>query len=282
MIKSLSAGTSENVDINMYYCGTQNCEPNHDYGPALRDHYLIHYISGGEGVFSADGNTYKLVEGQGFLIYPNVISYYKADGQNPWTYSWVAFNGLKAGHYLKQTGLSRENPVFTYNNDSYLKDCIDEMIECRNIISGRDLRLTGLLYMFLSKLIETNGTGSQDYYTTERSNHYIDLAVRYIHMNYSRSITISEIASSIGLDRSYLSSLFKKKLNVSPQEYLLNLRIEKSCVLMGNESLTIGNISRSVGYNDPLHFSKIFRKIKNVSPSKYRENLLKNKHRGCR
>ena len=43
--------------------------------------------------------------------------------------------------------------------------------------------------------------------------------------------------------------------------------------LMQNPELTIGDISRSVGYEDPFQFSKIFKKIKGVSPSEFRNNL---------
>jgi YesN/AraC family two-component response regulator len=89
-------------------------------------------------------------------------------------------------------------------------------------------------------------------------------------MNYSRKMTISELARSIGLDRSYLGSIFKEQLSTSLQNYLKNYRMDKACELMKNETLSIGDISRSVGYDDPLLFSKLFRKCKGVSPREYR------------
>lgn len=282
MFKSLFTKTTESMDLNMYCCGKQECEPGHDFGPAVRDHYLIHYIFEGEGIFSVDGNTYRLGQGQGFLIYPDIVTYYKADMVNPWVYAWVGFKGLKAFHYLKLAGLSRENPIFSYNTDSYLKDCLNEMVESNHTASSQDLKLTGLLYMFISRLVEMNGSNiAADNPVMDRSDYYVNQAIRCMEINYSRNISISEIAASIGLDRSYLGSLFKKKLNVSPQEYLLKLRIEKACQLMVNENLTIGDISRSVGYGDQLHFSKMFKKIKHVSPTEYRKRLLESRASGC-
>jgi transcriptional regulator GlxA family with amidase domain len=62
-------------------------------------------------------------------------------------------------------------------------------------------------------------------------------------------------------------------LKTSPQEYLINFRIEKACELMQANLLSIGDIARSVGYDDPLTFSKVFRKLKGVSPSKFRSSI---------
>ena len=118
MFKSLFTKTTESMDLNMYCCGKQECEPGHDFGPGVRDHYLIHYIFEGEGIFSVDGNTYRLGQGQGFLIYPDIVTYYKADLANPWVYA------CRSALRLSITSLAGlpENPIFTYNTDSYLKD----------------------------------------------------------------------------------------------------------------------------------------------------------------
>jgi AraC-like DNA-binding protein len=69
--------------------------------------------------------------------------------------------------------------------------------------------------------------------------------------------------------------IFKKYFNLTPQDFLINFRIEKACSLMQNPELTIGDISRSVGYNDQMLFSRVFKKIKGIPPSRYREKINK-------
>ena len=81
-------------------------------------------------------------------------------------------------------------------------------------------------------------------------------------------MTISELARSIGLDRSYLGSIFKEQLSTSLQNYLKNYRMDKACELMKNETLSIGELG--LWLDDPLLFSKLFRKCKGVSPREYR------------
>jgi mannose-6-phosphate isomerase-like protein (cupin superfamily) len=79
MRQDIPADRLINSDLNMYHCGTEDCAPGHDYGPAVKDHYLIHYILDGKGTFHVGEKIYQLGKGQGFLICPNVITYYQAD-----------------------------------------------------------------------------------------------------------------------------------------------------------------------------------------------------------
>lgn len=271
MFEKIYINDLQHTELNMYRCGIEDCNSGHSWGPAIRDHYIIHYVLGGKGIFQIDGNTYTLSANDGFLICPNSIVFYQADMNEPWSYAWVGFNGIKADAYMKQAGLSILNPVFKYETDAYLKDCLMKMIDSKDIARGREIKLLGLLYEFLSKLIEIAGNKSILQTGINRKEEYIKKALEFIQMNYSRKISISEMAHYIGLDRSYLYLLFSKYLKVSPQDFLITFRIDKACELMNNKSLSLGDISRSIGYEDPLQFSKVFKKIKGLSPREYRK-----------
>ena len=260
-----------NSDLNMYQCGTEKCEAGHYYGPAVRDHFLIHFIHSGKGKFRIGQKEYSLHKGQGFLICPDIITYYQADLLNPWHYSWVGFHGLKAANYLTHAGLTMENPIFTCGDDDKIGDCFHRMLEAKYLQRGREVRLLGLLYLFLSQLIEHCGKDAVYEHLGNRKDTYVQKAIEYIQMNYSRKMSIAELAHQLGLDRSYLGSVFKEKLDTSLQDFLLQYRINKACELLRSTSLSIGDISRSVGYDDPLLFSKLFGKNKGVPPREYRK-----------
>jgi len=259
------------TDIDMYQCGEERCKPGHDYGPAVRDHFLIHYILEGKGKFYVGDRTYELGRNQGFLICPDIITYYKADYEEPWHYVWVGFNGLKAESYLRQASITVDNPIFTYDCDNFIRNCFDEMIKAENVLKGREIRLTGLLYLFLSRLIEKNSKENSANNDEDNKELYVKKAIEYIQRNYSRKLTINNMAKYIGLDRSYLGSLFKQYMGMPPQQYIMEFRIDKACELMENPILSIGDISRSVGYADQLLFSKTFKKIKGICPRDYRK-----------
>lgn len=262
-----------NLDLKLYYCGTQDCSPNHSCGPAIKEHYKIHYIHKGKGIFRLGNETYHLKDGQGFLISPNVIAYYKADDKEPWSYSWCAFDGINAEAYLKRANLTNSNPIFEYNKDDKINKCFKEMIQSTNWEKSSDLRLQSLLYLFLATIIDEAILDSSYEETKTNKNIYINKAIHFIHINYSRKIRVSEVAKFIGLDRKYISKLFKDIVGVTIQDYLISFRINKAKEMMKDKQLSIGDISRSVGYDNPLIFSKIFKKVNGMSPSKYRDSI---------
>jgi AraC-like DNA-binding protein len=60
-------------------------------------------------------------------------------------------------------------------------------------------------------------------------------------------------------------------MGVSPKDYMLEYRMKKAVEFLADESLSIGNIAYSVGYKDPLTFSKMFKVKMGVSPTEYRK-----------
>ncbi len=92
---------------------------------------------------------------------------------------------------------------------------------------------------------------------------------KFIEDNYFRELHMKELAQQFGYSHSTMFNAFKKAYNISPLEYLLTLRIEKSKQLLSNKlnDLSIGEIARIVGFNDPLYFSRVFHKKTGITPS---------------
>lgn len=262
----------DGVDIIVYQFGMEKCKKLHSYGPAIRDHYLIHFILEGSGVFYVNGKSYRIKKNQGFLICPSVVTYYEADKEEPWIYTWVGFKGIKAEKHLKLANLDQDNPVFECKEADFVQKCFEDMKKSTELKYGRELRLQGLLIMFLSELIEE--AGKNVIISSNYKEIYIKKSLQFVETNYSRKISISEMAKSVGLNKNYFSTFFRENIGVTPQQYIIKYRVNKACELMNNQGLTIGDISRSVGYDDTLGFSKIFKKEKGISPSKYRQQVL--------
>ncbi|MDQ0230754.1 AraC-like DNA-binding protein [Metabacillus malikii] len=258
------------TDLYLTQYGKEKCLPAHDHGPAMRDYYLIHYIFHGKGTFKVGKNTYHLKEGQGFLICPDTITYYQADEAEPWHYYWMGFNGYQADNLLNQANLSRENPIFDTSLHYQLTQQFEQL--CNNKMADQrdELESIGQLYLLLS-LLACGQTKDEATDSSDKHIKYVSQVVDFIKMNYANKITVAEIASLIGLNRSYLSSIFKKYMNQSIQGYLIQHRIQVAKELLRKKEITIGDIARSVGYSDPLLFSKVFKKVCGISPLNYRK-----------
>jgi AraC-like DNA-binding protein len=263
------------TDLEIAECGTQKCAPGYSYGPALRDFYLIHFIHSGRGLFRIGDREFYLKAGDLFLIPPNLKIFYCADSINPWHYSWIAFHGTKAEFYLKRANLSQENPVVSSNCYEYINQCFKDMMSTRNSSRNKEIYLLGIFYLLLSNLIEQAPVNSLDEVDADSKQDYVNKAVEFIKINYSKKISITNIAEHVGVDSKYLCKVFKAKLKISPYKFLLCIRIDKACELLQNDTLTIGDISRSVGYEDQLLFSKMFKRSKGISPREFRQSYMK-------
>lgn len=264
---------SKAADLYMYYCGSSPCEPGHTFGPAVREHYVIHYIISGEGTLFIDGQEYHLHKNQGFLLCPGIVSKYQASNTSPWEYIWIGFHGLNAASYLKSANLSTDNPVFTYDKDEKLKECLADMVKTYDNYSfGANLRMQSLLYQLFAELIDNN-TAQRKPNTMTTQYNYVRKSLEFIQMNYMNDLNVNKLAEYINLNRSYLCTLFKKTLNTSPQTYIAQYRINRACELLKNPAYLISDISLMVGYKDYAVFQRYFKKIIGISPSQYRKTL---------
>lgn len=260
---------SDNPNLYLMYWGKEACKPNHSFGPGLRDMYKVHFIHQGTGIVRTPGETYKLTVGQAFFTFPGHVVFYQADEVDPWTYSWIGFRGEQADSILSRTSLSPVRPVFPM--DVKVMPNLYEMLnEATQVEGSRDLRLSALLLDFLSVVIELAPASPIAFAHRRSRDEYIHRCLDFLHNHYSENIMVQQLASMIGLDRKYLSVIFRETTGLPPQQYLLAYRMERACELLKKGTLTIGEVARSVGYQDALVFSKAFKKLKGISPKQYR------------
>ena len=188
-------------DLYVYCCGCSQTLPHHSFGPAIKPHFMIHYIINGKGTFSFDGKSYPLREGNGFLIIPEELAYYEADGDEPWTYVWVGFGGKRAAEIVSQLGLSMEHPIFRSDKADTLYDIVKDMMD-HNTFSTEDvLRRNGLLSLFLSEIASTTII-TEHKASSSKGNNYVQKAQAFIRQNYCNPIKITDVASYVCVNRS--------------------------------------------------------------------------------
>ena len=147
------------------------------------------------------------------------------------------------------------------------------MLEAHQLTYANELRRNAFLRLVLAELIAdyqqmTRGANTVYHYSGAV---YAKHAMEYITNHYNERLKINELADYIGVNRSYLASNFKKTFGCSPQEFLVNLRMEKAKVLLKKQDLSISEVANVVGYTDQLAFSKAFKKHFGSSPSTYKD-----------
>ena len=272
--KCLESVEKSQHDLYLCYCGIQDCYPGHAFGPSKRTEYLVHVVLSGKGTFTVGDKTYPLTAGSIFLICPGITTFYQADKNEPWTYVWFGFNGLKADALMRYAGLSADNPVNTVPDTEPYKSGVLGILDSCQLTFSNEFKREAYLYTLAAKLVDdlhdSSNLVSEPCYSYQT---YVDHTLDYIENNYFRNIKISDIADYIGINRSYLTTCFKKSTNMSPRQYLNEYRINKAKELLANTNSPIHAIAAQVGYEDSLAFSKVFKNSTDLSPKAYRESL---------
>lgn len=245
-------------------------------GPIVRDSTAIQCCTAGRGVLVLSGKEFPIEKGQCFVSFPNVVMEERADDHDPWGLLWVSFNGRKIRAYLDSVGINEQNPIFPWPYNQHIANCIQEILSLR--LSTEISALLSELHQtscVCAMLIEIFHLCKTDGITIPKGNSqesFVHTALSYIESHYGKNTKISEIADYVGLNRSYLYTIFKKHMGMSMQDYLISYRMKKACDFLSLPQATISNVAYSVGY-DPLTFSKIFKRTIGVSPTEYRKQL---------
>lgn len=259
------------MELALNYCGIEECRPAYFHSPPKRSIYLIHIILRGKGILEIDDQTFHLGENDAFLIPPYRKGSYRADQEEPWVYMWIGFSGLKAYECLAKAGFGQQRLVRQVACTERLHGIIRKMLEIPQLTLVNELRRNSMMQWFLSELIEEYQVlhKNQDTYSYSAAA-YVNYAKEFLAENYNRKVKVNDLAERIGINRSYLAKSFKKMIGCSPQQFLVNLRMEKAVTMLKNTEFPINQIAAEVGYENPLTFSKIFKQRYGISPKNYR------------
>lgn len=264
------------MDLGIYQAGEESCVPGHVFGPAARNHYLFHYVHSGKGILMAPDEqgrnvTWQVKAGQGFMLFPGQVTTYVADAEDPWTYSWIEFDGLKIQPALEAMELRSSAPVWKSRDDQARETMIREMQTIVHHTDESILEITGHLYLFFASFCKA-GTHAPVRPSSSLADFYVREAISFFELHYSENITIEETAAALGISRNYLAKIFRKIAGSSPQEFLMRYRMNQAAMLLSVSEEKIADIARRVGYENQLHFSRAFKSFFGVSPRAYRNS----------
>ena len=282
-------------------------KPHGDYGfPVLVSHERLSYfetgsflwhwhpeleltlVMDGEIAYQVNDSLYHLKEGEGLFCNSNMLHSGRGEKGRDCSYLSVTFHprflyGYSSsviqekymGHILKNPALAS---IKLDPETGWQKRILDQIDRIR-VLDGQkpasmELQIQIALLEIWKEIYEHVDAGAQDSREQGRDMDRIRTVMEYIQKHYAEKITLEELADQIHLCRSESCRMFKRYMNETMFEYLLNYRIEKSLELLGRPQMDVTQIAGMVGFGNPGYYSRIFRRKMGCTPLEYRKGRL--------
>ena len=244
------------------------------YRPRGRVDYQLIYISAGQAHFHFDNeeNDTIVTAGNMVLFRPRELQKYEYYGEDKTEVYWVHFTGSDVKNILRKYGIKDNMRTFfvgtSLEYERIYKRMISELQRCQDDYEELLTILMRHLLISIHRELQKKRKLSDVYLDNE-----MDMAAQYFSNNYSNKINIEEYAQSRGMSISWFIRSFKKYTGTTPMQYIVSARIANAQLLLETTQYSVSEISRIVGYDNPLYFSRLFHKTKGFSPSEYRKKI---------
>ena len=106
---------------------------------------------------------------------------------------------------------------------------------------------------------------------TERAPRAVTEALAFIHDNYARELSLTDIADAVHLSRFHLARVFKQSLGVSPHQYLIRLRVNNAGWLLSaaSDERSVAEVATAVGFADQSHLTRHFKRVTGFTPRQF-------------
>ncbi len=240
----------------------------------MHDYYVIGLIDQGTQSFSHRGTKY--VTPQGGLVFLNPGEAHTGEAVDGDGFKYYALYPTIT--HIKRivsdlTGRDSEIPLFKNIrvDDLKLAKQLQQLhTALRSDISP--LQSECMLVCLLTSLVKSYADIRFSEIPVGKEYKAIEMAKEYIHANWSKRVTLSELAQIIGLSRYYFLRLFSHVIGMPPHAYLESVRFihAKQLIKVG---LPLNDISYATGFSDQSHFTNRFKKYLGVTPGQYAKGL---------
>lgn len=234
--------------------------------------YILLYCISGNGNIVLSKHEISLTPNTFYIIPARTPHKYMADLKNPWTIYWVHFGGDNSENIYRKfsdTVKTESIPVSYDERRVFLLNNIMEVLEHGYSIDNLD-------YINISLWQLLNSFMYDEYFIkigkSDKGDDLAKKAISYVINNLDQPLVIKDIAEYFNYSNSHFLTIFKSKTGFTPIQYFNNLKVQKACMYLSFTDMSIKEICFSLGYNDPLYFSRLFKKVIGESPNSYRAN----------
>ena len=242
-----------------FYCDNTYCVERDNHNS-----YLLMYIKQGSGSVYYNNKTFNVKANDIVLLNCNRPHMYKTEN---WETLWVHFNGNVSDEYC-QLLYDRFGCVISLQDSTLITDYIIMMLDS---FKNEEVLNEALISCYIQRMLTELLLISSNFIKEKNGNsNAIIESINFIQNNYSRKISLEELAKYVCISPFYFSRIFKKETGYSPYEYITMVRLNHAKTLLKTTDILIKEIAFTVGFNSESNFVTCFKGHVDITPSKFR------------
>ena len=239
----------------------------------------------GEILYQVNDNSCLLKAGEGLFCNTNVLHAGRHGNSADCSYLSVTFhprllygynNSLMQNRYME--GILRDPELASIHfkpEVDWQKKVLEQIRKIQRLSADKaeasELKIQIALMEIWLLIYEHVEPGAEEQSGQDRDTERIRCIMVYIQEHYAEKITLEELAEQIHLCRSESCRLFKRYMNASIFDYLLDYRVERSLPILRDDRLDVTQIAGMTGFSNPAYCAKIFRRKMGCTPFQYRK-----------
>ncbi|MGX8832791.1 AraC family transcriptional regulator [Amedibacillus sp. YH-ame6] len=255
-------------EILGYYYQVRNA--NYTFPGEKHEFWELTFIDNGELETTVDDETYKLDEMDLILYAPGQYHTQKTGDSKSCSYLTLLFEMDVPEPFLLTNRVYHAHRDIHAALNNFIKISSNEMLYDSELMLCylKEMIIKILQYDFLTSS-PIASTPMQQRFESELLNEIII----YINEHVYEQLTIEEICMKFLISRSSLQTLFKNNLSVAPKQYISDLKLSKSKLLIKESIYTISEISSMLGFTSIHYFSRKFKQQYGITPTDYAKTI---------
>jgi len=238
-----------------------------DKGRILNEFHIV-LITKGEGIFESKATgKINVFDGDAFLLFPGIWHRYKPKKSTGWTERWVGFSGKIASQFLSNGFFSTNEPVISKCNKPSILQHFNSLFKLFDEEPyGFQRTASGICLQLMADLYNIKSGGSN----IESLDSLVAKAKSIMYKNIYSTLNLKKVAQELGVSYSKFRIDFKKQTGISPLQYHLLLKIEKSKELLLNTNKSQKEIAFELGFESDVYFNRLFKRKTGLAPGIFR------------
>ncbi|MDR2765660.1 MAG: AraC family transcriptional regulator [Tannerella sp.] len=247
--------------------------PFETFGPHRHERIEINYVKKGSCIIRLEDESVGFKENEIMIILSNEQHFFEAGPKGATLMQleflpdiFSRFDLEEQGALTKLTAVtvfSEKNRLIKIVNNVRIMRAVQRIV---NELDDKNKYYHYLVIMYYAELLILIYRHMDETWLPICSNEFIKKAIAHIRANYREDISIADVAGWAGIGERYLRKLFARHLNLSPVDFLNQIRLNKAIELLRNTEMSVKEVCFACGFKSPQYFSIVFKQQMGITP----------------